>query len=311
MRFDGADDFVSAALDLSETSCTVSLWLKTSVTDCGLYSVVDGDLGTNGYDRSLYTSHGDVAGRIYSEETIASSGTDYADGDWHHLVYTYGSAASGQRIYVDGQLVASGSKAYSDFTWQTGVNIGFANEGASRFFDGWIDDVAIWNQTLSEAQIQALARGASPLKLSGYSLLIGTDVGQEMRGVNSSIYVRVPFQVPESHDYDSLELRMRYDDGFVAYLNGQEIARRYAPATLQYNSTATDQRLSSNAVIQERIDISAHEEPPPDRCQRPGHPRAQLQRERLRPAHPSRNRRHPQPRRSTATLPRPPLEAPT
>ena len=32
---------------------------------------------------------------------------------------------------------------------------------------------------------------------------------------------------------------MRYDDGFVAYLNGTEVLRRNAPATLGWNSSAT------------------------------------------------------------------------
>ena len=36
-----------------------------------------------------------------------------------------------------------------------------------------------------------------------------------------------------------LTLSLRYDDGFVAYLNGTEVFRRNAPATLAWNSSAT------------------------------------------------------------------------
>ena len=50
-----------------------------------------------------------------------------------------------------------------------------------------------------------------------------------MAGVNSSVYVRVPFHVDDPGLLEALELRIRYDDGFVAYLNGAVVARRNAP----------------------------------------------------------------------------------
>ena len=59
--------------------------------------------------------------------------------------------------------------------------------------------------------------------------LIGTDVRTAMRGNNATAYVRVPFNVDEQEGFDRLRLRMKYDDGFVAYVNGQEVARRNAP----------------------------------------------------------------------------------
>ena len=41
----------------------------------------------------------------------------------------------------------------------------------------------------------------------------------------TGIFVRVPFSVADPTAIEELTLRMRYDDGFVAYLNGQEIQR--------------------------------------------------------------------------------------
>src|SRR5262249_16483967 len=46
--------------------------------------------------------------------------------------------------------------------------------------------------------------------------------------------------------------------GFVAWLNGVEVARRNAPATPQWNSTATTSRLSSNVVVYEDIDLTSY-----------------------------------------------------
>src|SRR5439155_13157201 len=54
----------------------------------------------------------------------------------------------------------------------------------------------------------------------------------------------------------TLTLQMKYDDGFIAYLNGVEVARRNAPATPQWNSTATASHPNPQAVVYEFIDVS-------------------------------------------------------
>jgi hypothetical protein len=75
--------------------------------------------------------------------------------------------------------------------------------------------------------------------LSGLGKFVTTDIGEQMHGINASAYVRLPFTVPEGTSFTTLKLRIQYDDGFVAYLNGVEAARRNAPAAIVWNSTAT------------------------------------------------------------------------
>jgi hypothetical protein len=60
-----------------------------------------------------------------------------------------------------------------------------------------------------------------------------------MYGTNSSVYARIPFNVIAPESFNSLTLRVRYNDGFVAYLNGTEIARRNSPGLPAWNSVAT------------------------------------------------------------------------
>jgi hypothetical protein len=91
-----------------------------------------------------------------------------------------------------------------------------------------------------------------------YGPLIGTDLQSQMNGVNSSAYLRVPFNVADPSSLQSLTLRMMYDDGFVAYLNGQQVAARNAPATPQWNSTATAAHPNAQAMVFEDINISDH-----------------------------------------------------
>src|SRR5213079_1308964 len=102
----------------------------------------------------------------------------------------------------------------------------------------------------------------APVVLGGgptsYRPFIHTDVQAQMRGVNASAYLRVPFSVANPATPQSLTLRMMYDDGFVAYLNGQEVARRNAPATPQWNSAATASHPNFQALLFEDINISDH-----------------------------------------------------
>ena len=49
---------------------------------------------------------------------------------------------------------------------------------------------------------------------------------------------------------------MKYNDGFVAYINGQEVARRNAPVTPQWDSAATAARSVEDSLQYEEIDIT-------------------------------------------------------
>lgn len=97
-----------------------------------------------------------------------------------------------------------------------------------------------------------LAGGATSLRP-----LIATDVQTQMVGRASSAYIRLPFDVGDPAVFSSLTLRTKYDDGFVAYLNGTEVARRNAPTLAQWNSVATVSRANTSVVVFEDIDLTS------------------------------------------------------
>ena len=82
----------------------------------------------------------------------------------------------------------------------------------------------------------AVFTGPSPY---GYRSMIRSDVQSRMLSNNATAYIRMPFNVTNSAAFSSLTLQVKYDDGFIAYLNGAEVARRNAPVTPLWNSTAT------------------------------------------------------------------------
>ncbi|MFV2065890.1 MAG: CotH kinase family protein [Pirellulales bacterium] len=89
-----------------------------------------------------------------------------------------------------------------------------------------------------------------------YASVIRSDVVSDMYGIRSSTYLRVPFTVARTDDVLRLVLQMKYDDGFVAYLNGTEVARRNAPAGATFDSAALTTRPDAKALVAEAIDIS-------------------------------------------------------
>ena len=82
-----------------------------------------------------------------------------------------------------------------------------------------------------------------------YPELIGLDVSG-MHSVNQTVYIRIPFEVDNPSAIDTLTLRMRYEDGIIAYINGWEVARSNAPAPAEetWNSGAPAYRVNRIAV---------------------------------------------------------------
>ncbi len=94
-------------------------------------------------------------------------------------------------------------------------------------------------------------------RTSGYQSLIGTDVNTQMRS-NNSIYIRIPFNVADPSAFDSLELRMQWDDGFVAFINGTVVQSENAPGAVTWNSAALNASHEANAGSFDIYNITQH-----------------------------------------------------
>ena len=92
---------------------------------------------------------------------------------------------------------------------------------------------------------------------SGVGAAVQADIGSAMRGVNSSVYLRLPFDVADPTSIDTLLLSMKYNDGFAAQINGQEVVRLNAPSTLDWNSTATASRSAEDSLAFADFDLSS------------------------------------------------------
>ncbi|MBN2594520.1 MAG: lamin tail domain-containing protein, partial [Sedimentisphaerales bacterium] len=95
-------------------------------------------------------------------------------------------------------------------------------------------------------------------RTSGYEQLFTLDVLDQMYGISTTCYIRIPFTLNSNpDDLSSMSLNVRYDDGYIAYLNGVEAARSNFNGAPDWNSNATSTHSDSAAILFESMDISA------------------------------------------------------
>ncbi len=95
----------------------------------------------------------------------------------------------------------------------------------------------------------AWTSGAQPVGFMNYgktsnpdlSSTLGTNVVAQMGGLRPGLYLRVPMEIPYPESVQKITLKIKFDDGFAAFLNGTPAASSYAPVTasLTANSLAT------------------------------------------------------------------------
>ncbi len=86
----------------------------------------------------------------------------------------------------------------------------------------------------------------------------GGDLDNTLNNVNTTFYLRVPFSVSESGSITELTLKMKYDDGFAAFLNGVRVADANAPGALAWNTEGSAQHSDGEAQQLVDFDISVH-----------------------------------------------------
>jgi hypothetical protein len=122
--------------------------------------------------------------------------------------------------------------------------------------DSWKNAISF--NDLDWAQCTGSPGGVGYERTSGYEHFITLDLQEQMYGKNSTCYIRIPFTVGGSpDDFIFMTLNVRYDDGFIAYINGTKVATRNFEGTPTFNSHASAGHSDPEAVQLESIDVSA------------------------------------------------------
>ena len=167
MSFNGVDSYVDAGdfSSLIGQTVSVSMWFKTTSTFSSNEDLLSFGLQTTSSvstQRVFFDSSGILVASINNGAggfaTTSYSGLN--DGNWHHLACMWegGSVANGIKIYVDGSLADQASSTQS-LTSAVQFIIG-ENLHYNSNFDGSIDEVAVWNSTLSSCDVKGIYEGS-------------------------------------------------------------------------------------------------------------------------------------------------------
>lgn len=128
--------------------------------------------------------------------------------------------------------------------------------GTPGVFESFVGDIAIFNFYDSVLDGDDIAETFNRVSVVDYTNLIETNVVNSMAETSSSIYQRIPFELGVGATFDTLSLRMKYDDGFVAYLNGTKVAEANAPVSPVFDSVATGEHADEDALVYEEFDLT-------------------------------------------------------
>ncbi len=163
IRVDGSNNgrVYASAQSHAPTEMSAQVWFRT--TSSGrLLGFGDLATGNSGHrDRQLYIgSDGRLNFGVRTGGTsVVTSGQSYNDGQWHQGVATLSGSTA--RLYVDGVLVAQrhdlGEPEEYVGHWRLGGDSqsGWPSPGNSNF-NGWIDEMSIYDRALSRAEVHEL-----------------------------------------------------------------------------------------------------------------------------------------------------------
>jgi hypothetical protein len=237
--FNGTSSFIAAGPGMlsGRAAFTLTGWIKPAAVPgsrIGLFGQNDAvEFGfINGTTVQCWTPGGGSVDITYTP----------AMNTWHHITAVGDGTAI--RIYVDGNQVGSAGTAtgnYGSSAEPFRIGGGGIFDPTGNFFNGQIDEVAVFQRALSAGEVNNLYRAGTNSANFSVAPFTKTDVGPTMSNVNATAYIRIPFTVADPTNASLLSLRVRYDDGFIAWINGVEVTRVNAPETeaFTWNSAAT------------------------------------------------------------------------
>jgi len=165
--FNGASSYVSIPdsqlLDSFTNRLTVEFWFRANSTNAnGNWATIVAKGGTSwrmqateGAKTLTFSATGTSGGDLYGTRNVN-------DGQWHHVAGVYDS--TNMFLYIDGTLdvskPATGLIAQNDYPLAIGANDN-SPSGVSYFFNGSVDEMALYNRGLSANEITAIYNAGS------------------------------------------------------------------------------------------------------------------------------------------------------
>lgn len=186
--------------------------------------------------------------------TVSSSptGGSFAPGDFVSLVVGHTNGATftwkkGTTVLTTAESILTDKTSPRKYFVPSTTDIGSTWRGSGVFDDSaWTPvsgGIGYDTNTTVDYNPEIAAGGNTLATMSG-------------TGKSTSVYIRIPFDLSTAgRALSYMKFRFQFDDGFVAFLNGTQIAARNNPATLLFNSAATA-ATAADSIAYTEIDVS-------------------------------------------------------
>ncbi len=171
LEFDGSDDWLDCGNDpsLDLTTWTITFWLKVNENKDYNGFIIKGLDAAENYEVLGFADgsfHFPIQHTDGSRTYINTSAGVIVPDEWAHFAYSY-DAAEGRRFYKNGSLIFEDTVSETPQA-STGI-LSIGNEQPlSRYVNGTMDDIRIYNNVLSEPEILAAMEGGE-----GYPYALG------------------------------------------------------------------------------------------------------------------------------------------
>ena len=154
LNFNGSNNYINTTMSQYLSTFTLGAWIKASSDVSDYRTIIDKTVSMNdrNYWLALETGTGQLSLRFStaSTSTTFTGTTSLNDNKWHYVTATYDN--SYVKLYVDGKLdVTPISKSGTPDT--SANNLTIAHQANTRYFNGSIDNVRIYNYARTPAQI--------------------------------------------------------------------------------------------------------------------------------------------------------------
>jgi hypothetical protein len=171
--FDRESDYVEIEIPGGYTELTVAAWLKVDRLDHEINAILNSDGAFDGSYHLQMDRQGLPRGGLLGVERPSQRwvGPPVPEGKWAHVVSVLSLLRRSHVIYVNGLAVLEQHLADGDVQLQPGqCRLGnWLSDGkphrTSRAFRGLVDELSIWNRSLSASEVSALTESGRPSQL--------------------------------------------------------------------------------------------------------------------------------------------------
>ena len=170
---------------------SVELWMRKTTDAVGREVMVGRSDGTILWFLGIEDTTNNVIWSLYDTEgngveLPANPAVDVSDGEWHHVVGVRNATNDTVSLYVDGaETEKADGFTTGIFDSAANLNIGWLNLAPYYYYNGTLDEVAVYNRALTATEVQEHYNGSGGPRYCGDFDGDGIDSIEESAGPNS------------------------------------------------------------------------------------------------------------------------------